>query len=76
MLSLIFKNKESHTNHLMLLSTRLIDLETKHRIDLEMCSEKYEKTIAELRQRVDLSEQRNRDLDAELDEIRGKLSFN
>lgn len=57
----------------MLLSTRLIDLETKHRIDLEICSERYEKTLADLRQKVDSSEQRNRELFAQLEEIKEKL---
>lgn len=28
---------DTNTQHIMLLSTRLVDLETKHRVDLEVC---------------------------------------
>lgn len=60
----------------MLLSTRIIDLETKHRIDLEMCSERYEKSQAELRQRVEMTERRNLELEGELRELKKKLEIN
>lgn len=59
----------------MLLSTRLIDLETKHRIDLEVCSERYEKTLAELRQRVEMSEKRNVELESELRDFKKKIEL-
>ena len=54
----------------MLLSTRLIDLETKHRIDLEMCSERHEKSLNELRQRLDASEKRSLQLEAKFMELK------
>ena len=61
---------------MMLLSTRIIDLETKHRIDLEVCSERYEKSQAELRQRVEMTERRNLELEEELRELKKKLEIN
>lgn len=59
---------------MMLLSTRLIDLETKHRIDLEVCSEKYEKSLCELKQRIETSERRNAQLENELNELKKRLA--
>ena len=59
---------DANTQHLMLLSTRLVDLETKHRLDLECCAKKFELIIAELRVRVDESERRNRELESEIEE--------
>jgi hypothetical protein len=47
----------------MMLSTRLVDLETKHRLDLECCAKKFETIVTDLKSRVDASEQRNLDLE-------------
>lgn len=58
--------QESHTQHLMLLSTRLVDLEAKHRIDLEVCTSRFEQIVGELRQRVEASERQNSELEAQL----------
>lgn len=67
--------KEASTNHLMLLSTRIIDLETKNRIDLEMNSEKQEKNIAELRERLEINERRNCELSSVVDDLKKKLEL-
>ena len=57
---------EANTQHLMMLSTRLVDLETKHRLDLECCSKKYQDDIEILKSRIDIIERRNSDLEKEL----------
>jgi len=67
--------QEASTNHLMLLSTRIIDLETKNRIDLEMNSEKQEKHIAELRERLEINERRNCELNSVVDDLKKKLEL-
>lgn len=59
----------------MLLSTRIIDLETKNRIDLEMNSEKQEKNIAELRERLEINERRNCELSSVVDDLKKKLEL-
>jgi hypothetical protein len=59
----------------MLLSTRIIDLETKNRIDLEMNSEKQEKHIAELRERLEINERRNCELSSVVDDLKKKLEL-
>ena len=59
----------------MLLSTRIIDLETKNRIDLEMNSEKQEKHIAELRERLEINERRNCELNSVVDDLKKKLEL-
>jgi hypothetical protein len=59
---------EANTQHLMNLSTRLVDLETKHRLDLECCSKKFEIIVNELKGRIEESEQRNSQLEYELNQ--------
>ncbi|CAF0795382.1 unnamed protein product [Brachionus calyciflorus] len=68
--------QDMNTQHLMMLSTRLVDLETKHRLDLECCAKKFEILLNELRQRVDNSEKRNMQLENELKEYKLKLGLN
>lgn len=59
---------DANTQHLMKLSTRLVDLETKHRLDLECCSKKFEIIVNELKCRIDESEQKNSQLEFELNQ--------
>lgn len=61
---------EANTQHLMNLSTRLVDLETKHRLDLECCAKKFELIVSDLKNRIEQSEQRNSQLEYELNEKR------
>ena len=58
---------DANTQHLMMLSTRLVDLETKHRLDLECCAKKFETIVTDLKSRVDASEQRNLELKSEIE---------
>ena len=53
---------DANTQHLMMLSTRLVDLETRHRLDLEVCTQKFEQVVNELKSRVQTTEQRNLEL--------------
>ncbi len=39
---------DANAQHLMLLSTRLFELETKHRIDLQVCEKKFEQNLEQL----------------------------
>ncbi len=57
-----------NTQHIMLLSTRLVDLETKHRVDLEVCTKKFDTVISELKHRLELSETKNQQLEKQLKE--------
>lgn len=59
---------DANTQHLMLLSTRLVDLETKHRLDLECCAKKFEIIVNDLKTRIDDTERRNMQLECELNE--------
>jgi hypothetical protein len=54
---------DANTHHLMLLSTRLVDLETKHRLDLDICAKKFELKLNELVARLDEVEKRNNELE-------------
>lgn len=65
--------QESSTHHLMLLSTRLVDLETKHRIDLEVCAKKFNLLVDDLKQRLDQSEKHNAQLENHLNELKSKF---
>ena len=58
---------DANTQHIMLLSTRLVDLETKHRVDLEVCTKKFDTVISELRQRLESSEKKNSQLEEEIE---------
>ncbi len=62
--------KDSNTQHIMMLSTRLVDLETKHRVDLEVCAKKFEQSIQELTKRIDFSEKRNFEIENELNKYK------
>lgn len=68
--------QEMNTQHLMMLSTRLVDLETKHRLDLECCVKKFDILVNDLKQRVDMSEKRSSQLENELKEYKLKLGLN
>ncbi|RNA19556.1 TNF receptor-associated factor 6 [Brachionus plicatilis] len=68
--------QEMNTQHLMMLSTRLVDLETKHRLDLECCAKKFDLLLSDLKQRIDISEKRNTHLENELKEYKLKLGLN
>ena len=59
---------DANTQHLMLLSTRLVDLETKHRLDLECCAKKFELIVNDLKARIDDGERKNMQLECELNE--------
>ena len=39
---------DANTHHLMLLSTRLVDMEMKHRLDLKVTSDKFEQSLIAL----------------------------
>lgn len=57
---------ESNTQHLMMLSTRLVDLEMKHRLDLECCAKKFESIMNELKERLETVERKNTLLEEQL----------
>ena len=57
---------DANTHHLMLLSTRLVDLETKHRLDLEVCAKKFERIVLDLKNRIDDVEKRNTEMEKDL----------
>lgn len=59
---------DSNTQHLMMLSTRLVDLEMKHRLDLECCVKKFETQVSELKDRLDQAENKNSQLTKELND--------
>lgn len=54
---------DANTHHLMLLSTRLVDLEMKHRLDLEVCAQKFQQIVIDLTTRINEVERRNRELE-------------
>jgi uncharacterized membrane protein YecN with MAPEG domain len=55
-----------NTQHIMMLSTRLVDLETKHRVDLEVCTKKFDIVISDLKARLDMCEQKNSQLEEKI----------
>lgn len=67
--------QEANTQHLMFLSTRLVDLETRHRLDLENCQHKFEGFISELKAKVEVNEKRNLHLESELSEYKSKYGL-
>lgn len=68
----------SNTQHLMMLSTRLADLETRHRIDLECCAKRFETILSDLKSRVEKNERRNSQIESLLNEksALSEASFN
>jgi hypothetical protein len=63
---------EANTQHLMLLSTRLVDLEMKHRLDLDICAQRFETMISEFQKRLEHVETRNQDLESQLAKLTNK----
>jgi hypothetical protein len=63
---------EANTQHLMLLSTRLVDLEMKHRLDLDICAQRFETIITEFQKRLEHVETRNQDLECQIAKLTNK----
>lgn len=55
--------KNFNTQHLMMLTTRLIEMETKHRLELQDCKNRFENVITGLIERVESVEKKNSQLE-------------
>jgi hypothetical protein len=64
---------DANTQHIMMLSTRLVALETNHRIDLDIFTKKFNDTVTDLEKRLFTSEQRNELLESQLKDLTKKL---
>jgi hypothetical protein len=65
---------EANTQHIMMLSTRLVALETNHRIDLDICAKKFEDVVIDLKRKLEISERRNELMETQLNELTKKMS--
>jgi predicted RNA-binding Zn-ribbon protein involved in translation (DUF1610 family) len=65
---------DSSTQHLMLLSTKLVDLETKHRLDLQMCKKGFEQSFNALCDKYTQLEQKYNSLEAEMNDNKTNLT--
>ncbi len=59
---------EANTQHLMMLSTKLVDMETKHRLDLEQYTARVNTCMAEMHGRLDEQSRSNRNMTREIEE--------
>jgi hypothetical protein len=59
---------DANTHHLMLLSTRLVELETKHRLDLQVCAKKFEQNLQQLADKLIDSDSKYAQIESELAE--------
>ena len=66
---------EANTQHIMMLSTRLVALETNHRIDLDICAKKFDDVVNDLTKKLDASEKRNIQMEAQINELTKKLAM-
>jgi len=62
--------QDANTQHLMFLSTRLVDMETKHRLDLEVCTQKFERIIEELSGRLENAELKSSILEKQISDTK------
>lgn len=65
---------DANTQHLMLLSTRLVDLETKNRLDLQVCSKKFQQNLSTLYDEYAESEKKYENIEKELIENKRNLN--
>ncbi len=65
--------QDANTQHLMMLSTRFVDLETRHKIDLDICTKKFDLMINDLKRQLEESEKRNFVLENQVKELGGKI---
>ena len=57
----------------MLLSTRIVDLETKNRLDIQVCASKFQQTVGNLHEEFVLSEKKNELIQKELNEAKSSI---
>ena len=64
---------DANTHHLMLLSTRIIDLEMKNRLDIQVCTGKFQQTISTLEGKIHESEKKNESMGKDLNEAKSSI---
>jgi hypothetical protein len=57
---------DANAHHLMLLSTRLVELETKHRLDLQLCTKNFEQNLQQIAVKLHESECKYSQIEHEL----------
>jgi hypothetical protein len=65
---------DANTQHLMFLSTRIVDLETKNRLDLQVCTKKFQQKLTTLNDEYTESEKKNEIIENELNEAKRNIT--
>jgi hypothetical protein len=65
---------DANIHHLMLISTRTDVLEMKNRLDIQVCTEKFQQKIISLYQEINESKKKNELMSSELNEAKSSIS--